>query len=269
MDVRKSFFGKEESQTIDQFLEQGYVIFPIEELTILKEIRTWVYEWSIEILGLRERPSEEHFLDHVQDFVSLAGLNVFRLKLIERMAKAKQLRPAVYALARTRIGWIAGNELAMQRNCNISIQLPNDDSSLLPLHTDVWSGNSPYEIVFWFSLTDCYRTKSIFVLPKSSTDRILLNFKEYSQLSTGQLFQKIKNQLVWLEVPYGHGVIFSHILFHGGVVNEEKQARWSFNVRFKELLSPYAIKEIGESFLPITIRPVTRFGYNYKKPEVL
>ena len=39
---------------------------------------------------------------------------------------------------------IVGNELAMQLRVNLSIQLPGDDSSLLPLHSDVWSGDSQF-----------------------------------------------------------------------------------------------------------------------------
>ena len=31
----------------------------------------------------------------------------------------------------------------------VSIQLPDDDSSLLPVHTDAWAGNSPFEVVDW------------------------------------------------------------------------------------------------------------------------
>ena len=40
---------------------------------------------------------------------------------------------------------MVGNELAMQNNINLSIQFPDDVSSLLPLHADTWSGDSPFE----------------------------------------------------------------------------------------------------------------------------
>ena len=53
----------------------------------------------------------------------------------------------------------------MQNSINLSIQFPGDDSSLLPVHSDVWSGDSPYEIVVWLPLVDCYKTKSMFLLP--------------------------------------------------------------------------------------------------------
>ena len=53
----------------------------------------------------------------------------------------------------------------MQKKINLSIQLPNDNSSLLDVHADVWSGDSPYEAVIWMPLVDCFKTKSMYILP--------------------------------------------------------------------------------------------------------
>ena len=39
---------------------------------------------------------------------------------------------------------IVGNELAMQRGIGLSVQLLDNDSSLLPIHADVWDRNSPF-----------------------------------------------------------------------------------------------------------------------------
>ena len=52
----------------------------------------------------------------------------------------------------------------MQKRINLSIQLPNDSSSLLPLHSDIWSGDSPFEAVVWIPLVDCFKTKSMYIL---------------------------------------------------------------------------------------------------------
>ena len=52
----------------------------------------------------------------------------------------------------------------MQMRISLSIQLPNDDSSLLPVHADTWSGVSPYEVVVWLPMVDCYKTKSMYIL---------------------------------------------------------------------------------------------------------
>ena len=45
----------------------------------------------------------------------------------------------------------------MQNKINLSIQNPNDDSSLLNMHADTWSGDSPFEVVVWLPLVDTYK----------------------------------------------------------------------------------------------------------------
>ena len=51
------------------------------------------------------------------------------------------------------------------------------------------------------------------------------------------------------------------------IVNAEKTTRVSFNCRFKSVFSPYRDKQIGNFFQPITIKPVTLIGMNYKHPN--
>ena len=62
----------------------------------------------------------------------------------------------IFYLAKETLFNMVGNELAMQNNINLSIQFPDDVSSLLPLHiTDTWSGDSPFERVLWLPLVNC------------------------------------------------------------------------------------------------------------------
>ena len=70
-----------------------------------------------------------------------------------------------YSLAESFIKSLVGNELVIQKRINLSIQLPNDDSSLLPVHADVWNGDSPFELVMWIPMVNCYNSKSMFILP--------------------------------------------------------------------------------------------------------
>ena len=65
----------------------------------------------------------------------------------------------------------------MQKNINLSIQFPNDDSSLLPIHSDVWSGDSPHEINLWIPLVDCYKTKSMYILENKYMNRFNYDIK--------------------------------------------------------------------------------------------
>ncbi|EAM47775.1 sporadic carbohydrate cluster 2OG-Fe(II) oxygenase (plasmid) [Crocosphaera watsonii WH 8501] len=265
--MKASFFTEEEEGTISQFLNDGYVIFSLKNIEGLNKLRNQLYEIGVNFLNLTKNPSLETFFNQTQDLVPVEQLNEFRVTLISHLAENDNTRPLVYSLAKSYLHWLIGNELAMQRSCNLSIQLPGDSSSLLPVHSDVWSGNSPYEIVLWIPLVDCYQSKSMFILPRQYSVDVYQNFKQYSHLSSEEFYEAIKDNLVCLNVPYGKAVIFSHTLPHGNRINQEEETRWTINIRFKSLLSPYGTKELGESFFPVTLRPATRIGMSYMKPE--
>jgi sporadic carbohydrate cluster 2OG-Fe(II) oxygenase len=63
-------------------------------------------------------------------------------------------------------------------------------------------------------------------------------------------------------------LLFNQNLAHGNVVNEEATTRWTMNCRFKQLLTPYADKRLGDFFEPITLRPSTRLGADYRFPDI-
>ena len=69
----------------------------------------------------------------------------------------------------------------MQNNINLSIQFPNDNSSLLPIHSDVWSGDSPYELNLWIPLVNCFKTKSMYILEKKNEKLLDEIKKKYQQ----------------------------------------------------------------------------------------
>ena len=164
-------------------------------------------------------------------------------------------------------GWfifeLVGNELAMQKNLNLVVQMPNDKSSIIDLHADTWGGNSPFELVVWLPLVDCYKTKSMFILDKKKAnkkniEKILTDSKK---ISTEKLFKKIKNDITWLDVKFGEVLLFQPSLPHGGRVNLEKETRISINTRFKGLFTPYKDKKLGEYFEPIIIKPCSKAGF--------
>ncbi len=72
--------------------------------------------------------------------------------------------------------------------------------------------------------------------------------------SAQELYKTIKPHLVWIDIPYGHVLVFNQTLMHGNRVNEEAGTRWTMNCRFKSIMSPYADKRFGEFFEPISLR---------------
>ena len=155
----------------------------------------------------------------------------------------------------------------MQLRINLSIQLPGDESSLLPVHADTWSGDSPFEVVLWLPLVDCYATKAMYLLPPQQSAELSQQFTERAGNSSENLYQAIKNDIRWLEVHYGEILIFNQALPHGNRVNEESETRWSMNCRFKGVFTPYGDKKIGEFFEPITLRAASKTGMTYQLPS--
>lgn len=262
------FFENSEREAFDEFLENGYLITPLEDLTLLEDITKFILQFSKEFTKTGISYPIGDFLNKTHEFIPQKELNSFRMKLIQAFDQFPDFRKKIYLLFRRPIHNLVGNELAMQRSLNLSIQYPGDDSSLFPIHADTWTGSSPYEVVTWLPLGNCFKTKSMFILPLKKTREVYSEFKRYSHLDSEEFFQILKKDLIWLEVPYGKGLIFSHSLIHGNRVNEENEVRWSFNIRFKSLLSPYGSKGLGESFLPFIVRPATRMGYGFTRPII-
>lgn len=260
------FITKEEAETGRRFLGEGYTILAVEDREALDRIARCLARLAAQKLGLEAPGDAGAFFDTIAERVTVEQLNDFRLAVIEGMNAEKWLRPAYYSLARNTLAAVAGNELVMQRRINLSIQLPGDVSSLLPVHADVWSGDSPFEVVVWLPLVDCHGTKSMYLLPPGPDAAIQERMQQFSGRSAEALFEAIEPDVVFLDVAYGQVLVFSQNLLHGNRVNREQEARWTMNCRFKGAFTPYADKKLGEFFAPITLRPATRLGLEYRLP---
>ena len=109
----------------------------------------------------------------------------------------------------------------------------------------------------------------MYLLPPEQNKDIELTFALDSGNSSEDLYQKISDQVHWLEVKYGEVVIFNQALPHGNRVNTENETRWSMNCRFKSVFTPYGDKKLGEFFEPVTLRAASKTGMDYKLPEIL
>jgi hypothetical protein len=257
-----SFLNKIEKKKNKVFLDKGYIISKVENMSSLKYIS------SLIIKSVNQQINKTLFLDlnTVHKKISIEELNNFRLTIINKINKDKFLRYHYFNIAREALYILAGNELMMQKNINLSIQFPNDNSSLLPIHSDVWSGDSPYEINLWIPLVNCYKTKSMYILEQKDYLSFKKNMEGTNYSSSEDIFKLVKNKIKWLTVNYGQFLIFNQGLPHGNVINTEKETRWSMNCRFKSFFSPYGDKKIGEFFLPITTRAMSEIGMNFEYP---
>jgi sporadic carbohydrate cluster 2OG-Fe(II) oxygenase len=265
------FYTEQEQEVAQQFLADKHIIMPAEDMEALNKIRKRVAHAGAAAIN-HPLPADDQidsFLNNMHQLVTVKELNDVRLKVIAEMNKDPEFRPAYFKVARNILTTLAGNELAMQRRINLSIQFPDDDSSLLPVHADVWAGDSPFEVVLWIPLVNCFATKSMYITHAATDEKVQVDFSQFKNKSSEDLYQFIKDDVKFLDVPYGSVLLFSQNVMHGNRVNIENETRWSMNCRFKSILTPYHGKKMGEFFEPITVRPLTRLGLDYRLPEGL
>jgi len=257
----KKFFSKFENKIINKFNRDNYIIFNLNK----KELNKIKKKVIIQLKKIHKKNNEIK-LENIHNLIESSELNKYRMKIYSDLNKSKDFLRNYYLLGSKILNIICGNELVMQRKVNLSIQMPNDDSSLLPLHSDVWSGCSPFEVVLWIPLVNCKKTQSMFIMPKKLNEKYYKKMQNYNSVS--EIEKKVQKKVKWLNLKYGQGLIFLHSTMHGNMVNKEKNTRWSFNCRFKSVFSPYDDKSIGETFFPITLRPASISGMEYQEPKV-
>ena len=262
------FINESEKKISNDFIENGYVIVDIYEKDLLEYLRNAIASIIKTYFSLDASYPTESLLNETSSFIKEGDLNNFRLNIYNEINLETWFRPTYYKLVKKYLSLLVGNELVMQKKVNLSIQLPQDSSSLLNLHADTWSGDSPFEIVSWLPLVDCYKTKSMYILPPGEAKKFHQKFSSYSELSSEDLFSKIENKIVWLEIPYGSALLFNQSLPHGNRINIEENTRWSMNCRFKSVFSPYKKKQIGDFFEPISLKAVSKAAMSYKLPTL-
>ena len=262
-----SFNYAENSALAEEFGSQGYVIRDVEDRVALDELRHEVVKIAARLADQPLPKDDGEFLDNLHDVVPVDKLNALRLGVYREMNAHPWFRPTYFRLGRRIIEELVGNELAMQNRINFSIQMPHEQTSLLDIHADVFSGETPYQVVQWMPLVDVSGTKSMFILPRSKSEPVVDRFKDFADMRS--LFDEVQKDLIWLTIPYGKVLVFCPNFLHGNVLNEEATTRWSVNCRFTGLFTPYdsAEKSLGSFYLPITVRPVTRVGMAYRQPS--
>ena len=147
--------------------------------TALDELRRHVAQIVCDQLKIQLPNDVDEFLNHIERVVPIEKLNEVRLNTYRKMNAIPWFRPTYFGLARSTIETLVGNELAMQNRVNLSIQLPRDDLSLLAIHADAFGGETPFQVVEWLPLVDCYKTKSMFILPRDKSEAIYATFTRY------------------------------------------------------------------------------------------
>lgn len=107
----------------------------------------------------------------------------------------------------------------------------------------------------------------MFILPQAKTKAVARDLKKLGDMRA--LFAAVKDDLIWLDIPYGNVLVFDSSCLHGNVINDTPTTRWSMNCRFTGLFTPYTSyeKKLGSFYLPITTRAASRVGMRYEQPS--
>ena len=268
-DSTVGFLTPEEIALGDDFLRNGFVVCDAEAPKILESIREDMTQIAINWLKQSQLESKAFKLSNSHNFVTNERLNDLRLTIFTEINKIVDIRQRYFWLARQSLITLVGNELAMQNKVNMSIQQPNDESSVLPIHSDIWTGDSPFQVVLWVPLTEASKSNSMFFMPPHASREARQRVATGEFKSMDQIGSEYHSQMVTMIVPYGKVLIFDSNCLHGNVLNETKTVRWSMNCRFTGLLTPFTNPErrLGTYYLPITTRAATKMGLSILDTE--
>lgn len=255
------------------FEKNGYVIVPGNRI-LLNKIRKIIFK-KIKVNKKIKNKSDDdlnitNVFNNFHKYISLKELNSLRFNIYKQINIGEVFSKIYYEISKDYLNELVGNELSMQKKINLSIQMPNDKDSLLDLHSDIYAGESPFQVVVWIPLVDAYNSKSMFFTKPNYNKKMnekLLNTNNYT---TKEMYNKNKKQFKFLNVKFGNILIFSPLILHGNTMNKTLETRFSLNCRFKSLLTPYDVtvkshRNIPNFYKPLNIKPMTKIGFNYLK----
>ena len=108
-----SFISPDDEVLAGEFLDRGYVVRPAENVEALDYIRS--------VIAPHESAHGMH-------------LNTLRMQAMLKLNLDPLGKSAYFSLARNLLESLVGNELAMQKSFNLSVQTPDDGHDLLPIH---------------------------------------------------------------------------------------------------------------------------------------
>ena len=230
-------------------------------------MRSEIYEEIKNIFNIKETDIEKGLNNFHSYFKNQnpTSLNSKRIQLIKKINENIDITGRVFDIFEDNIIELVGPDILGQKNANLVIQVPEDQNPS-EIHRDA-PANSPYEIVIWVPLVDCYGTKTMFLVDYENT---ILNLKNLKQNNDWELFEKnVNKNSLKLEVKFGQALIFMTSLLHGSEINTEKTTRFSINTRYKNTFAPSGLKNQLQFFKKIRETNLVKYGSLIEIEELL
>jgi len=248
------------------FQTDGFEIVQADDLSALTLLREQIRDLSFKLLD--KKPSEvDQDLNLLHEcFESPQAANEFRLKLTTGVSEQIEIGQLIYEMFKSHLEPLVGFDVLVQKTPNLVFQ-PPEYPVPTELHRDA-PANSPYEVVVWLPFVDCFRTKSMYVLNRQFTQKAIEHYSSHPDDKDG--FDEILlDHAELMEVPFGSALIFWSGLFHGSIINKEKESRLSLNIRYKNLFSPLGLKDSLRYFSILKTSPLTNLGLDFQLREQL
>lgn len=239
-------------------LDKGYFIQKSLKIETLNIIRNEIYE-LIKNIFQYDYPDIDYGLNNFHNLTKKINdieFNEKRILLINQLNEKLDIGQLIFDSFKDTVFNLLGPDILIQKKCNLVIQKPNDPNPS-ELHRDAPT-NSPYEIVLWLPLVDCYKTKSMYVVDYKSTKKL---YEDLDKHKDWELFEKDSIQnATELPVKFGEALFFSTAILHGSNINKENETRFSLNIRFKNIFSPSGLKNQLQFFKKLNISKLVKIG---------
>jgi sporadic carbohydrate cluster 2OG-Fe(II) oxygenase len=191
------------------------------------------------------------------------NINDIRLNLFESLNSIDRWESHFVAMAKNAVETIIGPDIAIQRRLNLNIQLPGDNQSKLDMHADVFSGESPFEVVMWVPLTRAYGSNGMYYFDREISKKIYKEIVSTELKGIDFLREKYWHHKKELNIDPDQVLIFSSTIFHGNVPNGTEDTRISINCRLKNLFHPDGSRDLGYFYKMLSLGPLAKIGIEY------
>jgi sporadic carbohydrate cluster 2OG-Fe(II) oxygenase len=245
-----------------EFAERGYTIVDAQRPEAIDLLLGQFLGAAGDLLGVpADQLSADSLHDHVEPGDDAAR---FRLGLTQRLVESHEVGATVFEAFEDILVALLGTDVLSQRVPNIVFQPPQDPHPT-ELHRDA-PANSPYEVVVWLPLVDCFGTKSMYLLDRTASAEVMAFYRAHPDDRDG-FQERLMDQARFVEVGFGQALLFWSGLFHGSVINTEAESRLSINTRYKHLFAPLGMKDPFRYFEILRTSPLTRLGLDFQRSE--
>jgi len=238
---------------LNEFRETGFAIAHADALDKLELIRRTLFEEAGNLCDAGDDAAAFMNEFHKRE-MSGAELNDFRMAMIRGFNERLDAGEVIFDAFQDSLLRLVGPDVAVQKSCNIVIQQPGD-IDVSPIHRDA-PPNSPFEVVLWIPLVDCYGTKGLSLLDRKGTNEVIADLRVAGKDGADKVYEKARRIGHRIEASFGTACFFWTGLMHVIPVNEEVETRWSLNIRYKNLFSPQGAKRLPDFFRILRLSPL-------------